>query len=382
MTKRKADDVFDPRVDAAWRATSREEPPRALDDAIRAAARRESGAGPRPADVPVKRPVPAALQPERWWWPLAAAATIGAIAVGLLQLAAQENSGPYGGEKAVVSDMPAAVPPAIGPSPEGRDPPAKPAAALPPAADSQAPSPSRADAPSKPAPRKDPPPAAAEARPAARPPSPETGSVPAKPAAESAGMVRADTAALAEPFPAGAAKREAKVPAAVIPAAAPAPAADAGNASALTSAKEAGGRLEPSPGTQRDAMPIARAPAERSDASDVRRQQAASASSPATGGAGAAMAQPGAPAPSAARTVGPGGTAGKSDASSGLAPSVARAGEPVELPVPDWIALIRKLRDAGNTAEAVRELAAFRSAHPDHARLLPPDLRDWRPPGR
>jgi hypothetical protein len=50
------------------------------------------------------------------------------------------------------------------------------------------------------------------------------------------------------------------------------------------------------------------------------------------------------------------------------------------LPVADWIALIRRLRAEGNTAEAARELAAFRSAHADHERLLPSDLRDWHPP--
>ncbi|HET7097669.1 MAG TPA: hypothetical protein VFJ68_09785 [Casimicrobiaceae bacterium] len=50
------------------------------------------------------------------------------------------------------------------------------------------------------------------------------------------------------------------------------------------------------------------------------------------------------------------------------------------LPVPDWIALIRRLRDEGNVDEAARELAAFRTAHADHEKLLPPDLRDWHPP--
>lgn len=44
----------------------------------------------------------------------------------------------------------------------------------------------------------------------------------------------------------------------------------------------------------------------------------------------------------------------------------------------DWIALIRRLRAEGRIDEAARELAAFRAAHPDHARELPPDLRDWR----
>jgi hypothetical protein len=49
------------------------------------------------------------------------------------------------------------------------------------------------------------------------------------------------------------------------------------------------------------------------------------------------------------------------------------------LPVVDWIAWIRRLRDEGYIAEAARELAAFRAAHADHEKLLPPDLRDWHP---
>ena len=47
--------------------------------------------------------------------------------------------------------------------------------------------------------------------------------------------------------------------------------------------------------------------------------------------------------------------------------------------MPDWIELIRKLRDEGKTDEAAKELAAFRAAYPDHEQLLPPDLRDWKP---
>jgi hypothetical protein len=50
------------------------------------------------------------------------------------------------------------------------------------------------------------------------------------------------------------------------------------------------------------------------------------------------------------------------------------------LPVPEWIALIRRLRDEGKSADAAKELAAFRVAHADHEKLLPPDLREWRPP--
>jgi hypothetical protein len=59
------------------------------------------------------------------------------------------------------------------------------------------------------------------------------------------------------------------------------------------------------------------------------------------------------------------------------ATSPARVKDSGPLPVPDWIALIRRLRDEGQTAEAAKELAAFRTAHADHEKLLPPDLRDW-----
>ena len=52
------------------------------------------------------------------------------------------------------------------------------------------------------------------------------------------------------------------------------------------------------------------------------------------------------------------------------------------LPVADWIALIRRLRDEGKSAVAEKELVAFRAAHADHAKLLPPDLRNWRPPAK
>jgi hypothetical protein len=52
------------------------------------------------------------------------------------------------------------------------------------------------------------------------------------------------------------------------------------------------------------------------------------------------------------------------------------------LPAAEWVALIRKLRDDGRDDEAAKELAAFRSAHPDHEQLLPPDLLRWQPGGK
>ena len=65
-------------LDAAWRAASVEGLPAALDIAIRAAARREVGAGPRRSRAPR-------------WFPLAAAATVAALAIGIVQLAPRDQ---------------------------------------------------------------------------------------------------------------------------------------------------------------------------------------------------------------------------------------------------------------------------------------------------
>ncbi len=60
-------DERDPKLSAAYRELGAEEPPRALDDAILAAARREAGA--RPGS-------PGRASPQRWYAPLAAAAVL------------------------------------------------------------------------------------------------------------------------------------------------------------------------------------------------------------------------------------------------------------------------------------------------------------------
>ena len=90
----------DPALDAAWREHSTEMPPARLDAAILAAAHRAAGSGPQPvtAQETGKRPAEsgattrAATGPQRWWMPLAAAATIGAIALGILQTMPQHES--------------------------------------------------------------------------------------------------------------------------------------------------------------------------------------------------------------------------------------------------------------------------------------------------
>jgi hypothetical protein len=66
----------------------------------------------------------------------------------------------------------------------------------------------------------------------------------------------------------------------------------------------------------------------------------------------------------------------------GVTGALAKNATPEELRAkardPDaWIAAIRKLRDDGNTAQALRELHDFRSVVPDAERRLPADLRDW-----
>src|SRR5713101_3130634 len=81
-------DERDRRVDAAWSAASREEPPPSLDAAIRAAARRAVDAAPRPK------------RDKHWWYPLAAAATVAVLAVGIIQLTPPEQVAPT-----IVADM-------------------------------------------------------------------------------------------------------------------------------------------------------------------------------------------------------------------------------------------------------------------------------------
>jgi len=52
------------------------------------------------------------------------------------------------------------------------------------------------------------------------------------------------------------------------------------------------------------------------------------------------------------------------------------AKERAAMPVADWIALMRRLRDEQRFDELAKELAAFRSLHADANTLLPPDLRE------
>ena len=342
MTTDDPNDLRDPRFDAAWRAASHEEPPAAIDDAILAAALREVRAGPRSAKEQAAK-VPSALRPERWWAPLAAAATIGAIAIGVLQLAGPDKAGVAESDKHVVSDMPAA--PAKAKVREREEDtreqtmqsnaPAAPTLAAPAsnAVTAPAPPPQAPAASSVPALRKD---VGAASRERAAVDAAKPGGAP-----------------VAEPFPADQLKLEAKQvpPAASPPPASPPPApmpvesGAAGLAAGkLQAAPEPPARNESKRDAQGQAAPVTR---QLQEAETARRS---------------------APKPAADAAVG------------GMMEQRAKA-QP-KLAVADWIALIRKLRDENNLDEAAKELAAFRAAYPDHERLLPPDLRDWKPAPR
>jgi hypothetical protein len=93
-------DLRDPALDAAWRTHSSEMPPAHLDAAILAEAHRAVGSVPRATGGGA-----AATRPWRWWMPLAAAATIGAIAFGVLQLSPSERDA----TTAIVSDTPSSA---------------------------------------------------------------------------------------------------------------------------------------------------------------------------------------------------------------------------------------------------------------------------------
>lgn len=304
MTTRPDTDLSDrdPRFDAAWRSASSEAPSAALDTAILAAAHREAGARPQRVDDQVRE----ATRPERWWFPLAAAATIGAIALGLLQIVGPDPTGGTDPMTTVVSDMPP------GTTPVPREAAAKPTPSPAPAA------------------------AAIEAAPA-------TGSIAPLPKAPGPSRAQKVERARSE---AKLARSEAAVPAS------PALAA----ASPETGIPGIGASLPPN--TPRIDPPAA---VERAG---------------------------GTPAPRAAMPMRSPEPAALMGAAKLAAPAIDRAAMDTArdrrdartpLPVAEWIALIRKLRDEGRDDEAAKELTAFRNLHPDHEQLLPPDLSRWQP---
>ena len=379
-------DERDPRdgnVETAWRKHVRDEPPRALDDAIRAAAHRAVQSGPRAAGKPPRRAWTA-------WAPLAVAATLGAIALGVIQLAPRDTDATHD----VVSDAAPTNPPSTNartqrPSPIAQPSvPAAPSAAAPgvPPAPSTTMSADPATRPAAPPlqPATTPPPPVAiarknegerEARAAAAPSAGRDSAVGALAprSADAQSQVpsahRAQTKKLAanetpNPFPAaGTAERPAEAtdkPDAKRAMAAnrmegasrEAPAAAAPSAMAAPARKEQSGEPPVDPVRRKDAAPFADRSGDR-------------AGTPA-----AAPAQP-APAPGAASRAAPSVSEEAAVGAQALAKTA-----PLRTP-DDYFGAIRRLRDEGREGDAIAMLAAYRAAFGDDEQKLPGDLRLW-----
>ena len=389
----------DRELSRAWRDASREEPPSALDDAIRAAARREVGAGPK------RRPTPA-------WWPLAAAAAVAVVAIGIVQMTPPERVSP----EASVSDVPptAATGQAAPTAPTAlkKDLPAPPA---PIAERDQATPPPAPQAAFKPAPDT----AAGEERSAGprkerastalsaglarnvAPPVPAR----AKEAPESASREAASRSA--ERYAAGGATQERKRETGSsmsepFPAASPAPAPATSSTGAGAPPPAPADALRESPtapgasAERRAPLPLpsplpperqlqrplsARGDFEQQAANKLAVKEKAAAADrhlrgrdEGVGAAAGSVAQAPADKPQAKLAATPGEVA-QSSANA----ADATAARPLR-PAAEWIALIRKLKQEGRVEEAAKELAAFRRDYRERAdALLPPDLRE-RPP--
>lgn len=343
-------DERDPMLDAAWREYSVETPPPALDAAILAAAHREARSRPRRLGDDDDA-LAEAREPSRWWWGLAAAATIGAIAFGIVQVAPPLVPG----ESMVASDVPA--------EPRARK------AATAPAAPVESPASTRAPAPAPPVPdappQAAPPPVApAGAKIAASTTAPERsaaprGEVDAKRAiAPTVNEQRESERTRQMPQPSVADKREIAQPAqapALRDAPEAAPAHDRGDAprpfpSTPPAATAPPAELKKLEGERRQA-PIAQPES---------RERASPQPSP-----GVVPASPPAAAPRAMRSL-------------EAQPSALGAAAPAAIPPPaEFVARIEALLAAGRTDEAARELNRFRTAYPDADARLPQALRAW-----
>jgi len=343
---------IDRELEAAWRAASKEQPPAALDASIRAAARRAVDARPG--------------KTKSWWrvkthWaPLAAAAMVTIIAVGIVQLTPPEQVTPgVITERAAPpqtaeqdSRKPSAPPPTIA-EPARRD------AAL--ATDELARSRDVEDARKK----------------LAQSPAPTQATSNAAPQAEQE-KKRASTVEFA-------AKEEQRQLAA----------APEGGLAAKLKTQGAG---TPAPAARSEPFPAAQAPAERGQpavaATAPARALSRSEPFPAAEPSRIAADAPAPTAPATApalREASPEATT-KQDAADDKGPANAGLAKVTTLdqarakdaaaprPAEEWIKLIRRLRAEGKNEDAAKELAAFCAVYKERAdELLPADLRAAKP---
>jgi hypothetical protein len=316
----------DREIDAAWDAASREEPPPALDAAIRAEARRAVGAAP------------GGRRHKHWWYPLAAAATVAVLAIGIVQLTPPEQVAP-----SIVAEQ------SVAPREATNEPARQPASTD-----------ARVAAPPVTAPAAAPPPVQAQST-QKRDQGAARGAIERErvPAPAQAPLAKKQ---LAEPNEEVLARDKL--------AQAPASRADA----AATTAATAGGAAAPDHAAAPRSEPF---PA-KTATPGARRETtyAEEAQKPAANAAGGA---PAAPAPSPA--------AGSMQVESRVAAAKvanvdeAKAKDAGARSVEDWIKRIRELKNEGRIDEAAKELTAFRAAFGERAdALLPADLRALKMP--
>ena len=319
-------------VDAAWNAASREEPPLALDAAIRAEARRAVGAAP------------GGVRRGHWSYPLAAAATVAALAIGIAQLTPPEQVAPT-----IVAEH------AVAPKEAANDTARQLAARSATSSPAAPATPPAAAPPPKPAQK-----APAETQPAviegaAR----ERGAAPAPQALAKKQLQANEESAARDKFAAAPAEKPA--------------AAASGAVGVEERTPTAPPRSEPfpaSPGAgvaRRDAN--AAAPTSESNA-------------PARVAAAQAPRALGAPA-SAQAAAGAAHNESRIEAKVAPVDEAGKAKDAAGRSVEDWIKRIRELKNAERFDDTAKELAAFRAAFGERAdALLPPDLRAWTPPAK
>jgi resuscitation-promoting factor RpfA len=371
----------DPALERAWREHSREMPPPALDNAILAAAHRAAGSRPQAA-LPAE-----ATSPQRWWMPIAAAATIGAVVISIMQTMPADTN-------LVTSDVaPTARVATLTPAPARNEAVSAPAKSARDAAATAASKPDAAPATSPPAapaarataaePKSPPPmpvpaPLAQKAAPAASPVTPpvaaDTDVAPAR-KREAANSERAPRAMAPPPPPASPAPAPMPAPLPGSTMHAPEPFPAASPPPTVAPAPEGARAQTAEQGRANDAASRLAETDARKDAPAERRQAPAAppAAAPALAGRMMQAPMPASSAATAARDE-----RGAAAAARPLAKTTANQDAQTKARDPDaWIARIRKLRDEGNTADALRELREFRDTVPDAERRLPADLREW-----
>ncbi|MBA3507210.1 MAG: hypothetical protein H0T80_15715 [Betaproteobacteria bacterium] len=362
------DGTGDAALEAAWREHSRETSPPHVDQAIVAAAHRAVGSVPQDS-------VAAGTRPQLWWMPLAAAATIGAIVVGVLQVTPPQElmvAPPvHGSASPSTSARDAAHAAKVGEAGQDTQTSRQTATATPPSVDQRALT--REQWKGDRGPKRDA--DRSVERGARRREVPATDSTAGDEhrTSESDSFARDHAPAVAKSL----ARRDTAVAPAPAPMLAP-PSAAAHAPAPFPTPSSAAARAPapfpiPPPAAAPAPAPVLAPPPTTSSAAAPTETYAPTPSSPI---ASAPLRQPIRDPVRDSEALGAAASRAESPllARSSLTPEEARA----RASDPDaWIARIRRLRDEGQMVAAVRELAAFRAMVADAERRVPSDLREW-----